>query len=173
MLFSSDTYMAAQIAKRQGFYTNVLRTVAGVTYDHTAMSSRVTIRRELSGDLPNSVSLSGGAVSTVATIDADLSTAGAPNPMSAAAREAWLGKDVAIEAGYTGANLTMFTGRAREMSFDDSARSVTLSLMDNSDKMRVPVVMPAFGSSSSRVSPSQLNRYPTNVSAVIVGALHA
>lgn len=171
MLSPNDAYMAAQIANRQGFYTTVTKTAAGVSTDQTAIASRVTIRRELAGDLPDSVSLTGGAVSTVATIDADLG-AGAPNPMSAAAREAWLGKDVTIEAGYTGANLTVFTGRVRELAFDDSARSVTIGLMDNSDKMRVPVTLPAFGSSSSRLAPLAINRYPTNVSAVIVGALH-
>jgi hypothetical protein len=142
----------------------------GASGSVTAMARRVAVTREMAGDIPESASLVGGAVSANCVIDLDVA-AGAPSAFKKADRDAWLGAPVTVAAGYNLDPLTVFTGVARELATSEAANGGSLSLLDGSDGMRAAVTLQPFGSYWSRPG-GERARYPTNLSAVVVAALH-
>ncbi|MDY7528448.1 MULTISPECIES: hypothetical protein [unclassified Cryobacterium] len=169
----TNTTLNAAFAARAGMFARLTRRSGGSTFQDVTLAESITVRRELAGDVPEAVSLVGGAVTTRVTINADLAMPGAPHPMKSADRAAWLGADIELAAGYSAAEVPVFWGSARELSVDDAAKSLTIEALDNSDRMRAPVSLPMYGSHSHPIAPQTLYRFPTNLSAVIVAALHA
>ncbi|MEB0286155.1 hypothetical protein QN355_06280 [Cryobacterium sp. 10S3] len=169
----TDTTLNAAFAARAGMFARLTRRSGGSTFQDVTLAESITVRRELAGDVPEAVSLVGGAVTTRVTINADLAMPGAPHPMKSADRAAWLGADIELAAGYSAAEVPVFRGSGRDLAVDDAAKSLTIEALDNSDRMRASVSLPVYGSDSDPSAPQTLRRFPTNLSAVIVAALHA
>ena len=167
----NDPDLNAAYASRQNFTAAVF--VAG----SQVPASSATITREMTGDLPDTVTLVGGGVSSTVTVSGDDQVglvAGAVHPLRPAERNAMLQGNAQVRAGYAGELRNAHVGRVREISFDREARTVDYSFMDRSDLLRSPVTVHAFGSSRRRQrEPARYERYPTNLSAVVVAALHA
>lgn len=176
MRYSDDTYLDGMFANRSSLAFDVLQTnrVTDVVTERRGLVETMRFTRELAGDLPEDVTLVGGALTASGSITIDGAMTGAPHPSKRADRLAWVGSDVEVWAGFLGsAELEVFTGRVRSFGFDESAYDIDVTLTDGSDRLRAPVSLPAFGSRANRLTPTQISRYPTNLSAIVVHALHA
>lgn len=133
----------------------------------------VSVRRELAGDLPSEVSLVTGAVSAAVDVSGDLRGVG-PHPMATADRDGWPGAPLTVSSGYAGSpEVPIFGGVVRTIGFNEDASARRIVGMERSDLLRSPVTLKTYGSFGLRHKPRFVTRYPTNVSAVVVAALHA
>lgn len=146
--------------------------VAALGYDIAEGIESITVRRELVGDLPTDVSLLAGAVSASCEAKGDLLKPG-PHAGLAADRADWPGAPVSVSGGYGTALVPLFGGVVRTIAFDERDLSRKVTLMERSDQLRAPVTIPTYGSFGLKHKPRKVTRYPTNVSAAIVAALHA
>lgn len=174
MRHQGDTYYDEMFKHRTGFTAWVDHTnrKSGVVKDVTPLVKEFTVTRELSGDLPGQVSLVGGGVAVAASIRADAAMPSAPHPLKPADRAGWIASRMQLSAGFDLDALEVFTGKVREFAFDEEGWGLTLDLIDGRDDLRAPVTLPAYGSVTTRVAPGRFQRYPTNLAAVIVAALH-
>ena len=157
-----------------GMVSQVLHTPRGGSEtDRAPMVARMVVDRELGADVPDGARLVGGGITSTAQLEVDAAMPGAPSAMRPADLAAWLGTPVRIVAGFGSYTLDTFRGRVRELQSSDAGRMTVVSLVDDSDAMRAPVTLPAFGSIAPRWAPGRVARYPVNASAVVVAALHA
>lgn len=135
---------------------------------------RITVTREMSGDVPEEVSLIGGTMAARVKAEGDLHAPGAPHPLNSADRATYLGAGLVVGTGYGDYDwVRVFNGRVRELAFSQADGSLSLAGMDRSDLMRDPVTIHTYGAVASRQQPTNVRRYPTNASAIIVACLHA
>jgi len=157
-----------------GMVSQVLHTPRGGSEtDRVPMVARMVVDRELGADVPDGARLVGGGMTSAAQLEVDAAMPGAPSAMRPADLTAWLGTPVRIVAGFGSYVLDTFRGRVRELQSSAAGRTTLVSLVDDSDAMRAPVTLPAYGSVAPRWAPGRVARYPVNASAVVVAALHA
>lgn len=147
--------------------------VFGTTRDLVPMTSRIQIARELARDLPDLASAAAGSVAARATFDVDGYTDGAPNPLSSVDRLDWTSAPVRVSAGFAGLTVPVFTGTVREMNISELERQVQVSALDGADLLRAPLTLPQFGYGAFPDRTAAPLSNPTNLSAVVVAALHA
>ncbi len=147
--------------------------VWGSTRDLAPMTSKVQVTRELAGDLPTLASSVSGSVATKASVDVDGFMVGAPNPLTEVDRIDWTSAPVRVAAGFAGLTVPVFAGTIREMSISELTREIALSCLDGADQLRAPLTLPQWGLSRPPDRPASTVSRPTNLSAVVVAALHA
>ncbi len=147
--------------------------VFGTPRDLAAMTSKVQITRELARDLPDLASAAAGSIAAKATFDVDGYMPGAPNPLTDADRLDWTSAPVQVSAGFAGLTVPVFTGTVRELNIAELGRQVQVSAFDGADLLRASLTLPQFGYGAFPDRTAAPLSNPTNLSAVVVAALHA
>ncbi|KAA9110187.1 hypothetical protein [Microbacterium rhizomatis] len=136
----------------------------------TGWGERITVDRQMSGELPEEASDVVGSVSTTLTIEGDAYAPGAPSPMRDA--EAWLNSASSVKAGYGGIKVPVFTGRVADLDASEGSGALTLTARDSSERLTAPVLLRPYGSYGRRSATGAAFRHPTNTQAVVTSILH-
>ncbi|MCT2086772.1 hypothetical protein M3D75_11655 [Microbacterium enclense] len=162
---------AAALAARQPLTVSAPVTEAGVDLA-AAWAETIEVRRELSGELPDSASTVVGGVSATLTARGDAYATGAPSPMRPADVREWLNAATSAAAGYAGLTVPVFTGRSASLDASEANGTLELVARDGAALLTEPVYLPAYGSTVKPYALGDITRYPTNTEGVVVNVLH-
>ena len=162
----------AALAARQNLTVSTVAAEQQMTNGAATGGESVTVRRELAGDVPAEVALVAGAEQSTATVVYDARSQTVFHPLNLSNNIWQLNSTATVEAGYSNLRVPLFTGRVREIGFDEAARTLTYEARDAADRLAAPAYVPAYGSIARRDRIGSPVRHVTNTQGVITHLLH-